>query len=208
MKDKRGRIQLHRCSGKEAGIIKYTLPMVFCLLVLLLLTAACTNTEDSPVPTSKTAQVPDQESWNSKIILSEGGIIRCIIHAGHLQQFEDQEIAMIDESMKADFFDEKGVHTSQLTAQKGEVHQKTKDLEATGNVVIISDDGVRFHTEQIFWNQARQKILAPGAVTLSTDQGTETGVGLEADTGFSHWTMREITGHSEERFEKLPQSKR
>ena len=208
MKNKRDRIRPLRCREGGKGITHCSLLITHCLLVFLLLTAACTTTEDHEVPTSKTEELPDQESWNSKIILSEEGIVRCIIHAGHLQQFEAGEIAKIDEGMKVDFFDEEGAHTSQLTAREGEVHQKTKDLEATGDVVIISEDGVRLRTDHIRWDNARQKILAPGEVTLSTDQGTETGVGLEADAGFSHWTMREVTGHSEERFEKFPQNKK
>jgi len=178
------------------------------LLGLLLLTAACTTTEDNAAPTSKTEELPDQESWNSKIILSEGGIVRCIIEAGHLQQFEAKEMAKIDQGMKVDFFDEQGAHTSRLTAREGVVDQKTKNLRASGDVVIVSDDGVRLMTEHIQWDNARQKILAPGQVTLTTNEGTETGVGLEADAKFAHWTMREVTGHSEERFEKLPQSKK
>jgi len=177
-------------------------------MAFLLLTAACTTTEDNTAPTSKAEKTPDQESWNSKIILSEEGIVRCIIYAGHLQQFEAEEIAEIDEGMEVDFFDEQGEHTSRLTAREGTVSQKTKDLHASGDVVIVSDDGVRLMTQHIRWDNARQKILAPGEVTLSTDQGTETGAGLEADANFSHWTMREVTGRSEERFEKLPQSKK
>ena len=208
MKNKRDRIRPLQCRGEGEGITHYSLLITHFPLALLLLTAACTTTEDNEAPTSKTEALPDQESWNSKIILSEEGIVRCIIYAGHLQQFEAEEIAKIDEGMKVDFFDEQGEHTSHLTAREGEVHQKTKNLHASGDVVIISDDGVRLMTQHIRWDNARQKILAPGEVTLSTDQGTETGVGLEADAKFAHWTMREVTGHSKERFEKLPQSEK
>ncbi len=207
MKNKRDRIRPLRCMEGAGGITHCSSLIAHCFLVFLLLTSACTKIEEHEAPVAKTEELPDQESWNSKIILSEEGIVRCIIHAGHLQQFEAGEIAKIDEGMKVDFFDEEGEHTSQLTGREGEVHQKTKDLDASGDVVIISDDGVRLRTEHIRWEHARQKILAPGEVTLSTDQGTETGVGLEADAGFSHWTMREVTGHSEERFGKLPKKK-
>lgn len=201
VENKRDRIRPLQYRGAGRGI-------THCFLVFLLFATACTRIEEHEAPVAKKEEAPDQESWNSKIILSEEGIVRCIIHAGHLQQFEAGEIAKIDEGMKVDFFDEQGAHTSQLTAREGEVHQKTKDLEAGGDVVIISDDGVRLKTDHIRWEHARQKILAPGEVTLATDQGTETGVGLEADAKFSHWTMREVTGRSEERFEKLPQSKK
>ena len=207
MKKKRDCIRPFRYREGREGITHYSSLIAHCFLVFLLLTTACTKIEEHEASVAKTEELPDQESWNSKIILSEEGIVRCIIHAGHLQQFEAGEIAKIDEGMKVDFFDEKGEHTSQLTAREGEVHQKTKDLEASGDVVILSDDGVRLMTDHIRWDHARQKILAPGEVTLSTDQGTETGVGLEADAKFSHWTMREVTGHSEERFEKLPRRK-
>ena len=200
-----------QCREGWKGITHYSLLITHCfcgLVGLLLLTVACTKMEENGAPTSKTEEVPDQESWNSKIILSEDGIVRCIIDAGHLQQFETMEMAKIDQGMTVDFFDEQGEHTSRLTAREGKVSQKTKDLHASGDVVIVSDDGVRLVTQHIRWDNARQKILAPGEVTLSTDQGTETGVGLEADAKFAHWTMREVTGHSEERFEKLPQSKK
>jgi len=51
--------------------------------------------------------------------------------------------AILKGNVKADFFNEQGVHISQLTSDSAHINQKTNNLHAYGDVKVISDDSVK-----------------------------------------------------------------
>ncbi len=175
---------------------------LFLVTAVLLALAGCGEVEEGSAPSGSHKSLPEQESWDSEIILSESGRTTAIVKAKHLKRF--QQTVEIDEGLKVDFFDKDGSHSSVLTAEKGIIDQRTNNLKAIGNVVLISDEGVQLRTEQLRWDNRRGKVLAEGEVTVSTEQMTETGTGFEAYPDLKRWSMRHVTGRSKQRA-KIPE---
>lgn len=173
--------------------------MIILLSALLFAFTGCEDLEESSPPSPSRNRVPEQESWDSKIILSESGVVTAIIKARHVKKFK--EITEIDEGLTVDFFNKDGFHSSVLTAKKGIVDERTKDLKAIGKVVLTSDEGVKLQTEELKWDNRRRKVLADGQVKISTDQDVETGTGFEADPDLKHWTMKNVIGRSKRKIE-------
>jgi len=148
-----------------------------------------------------TSEVPDQESWNSRIILSDKGETSAIIRAGHIRQFEKRQIAEIDSGLVVDFYAKDGTHASVLTAERGVYHRSTQDMEALGNVTVISDAGDTLKAEELRWNNTQRKILADGPVRMSNPQGVQTGVGLRSSANLEDWTLSKVTGQYEGKLE-------
>jgi len=171
-------------------------PLLFVVTVLLAL-ANCGKVEEGPAPSDSHKNFPEQESWDSEIILSESGRTTAIVKAKHLKKF--QQTLEIDGGLRVDFFNQDGSHSSVLTAEKGIIDRRTDDLKAMGNVVLVSDEGSQLRTEQLRWDNRRGKVLAEGEVTISTEQITETGTGFEAYPDLKRWSMRQVTGRSKER---------
>jgi len=67
-----------------------------------------------------------------------------------------------------DFLDEHGVHSSVLTSRTGKVDENTNNLEAIGNVVVVSDSGVVVETEKLFWDNRRQLIHSDEFVKITS----------------------------------------
>ncbi len=173
----------------------------FIIIVVLLALAGCEKVEEGSTPPGSHENLPQQESWDSEITLSESGRTTAIVNAKHLKQFE--QTVEIGEGLKVDFFDKDGSHTSVLTAEKGVIDEKTNDLMAIGNVLLISDEGPQLRTEQLNWDNRRGKVLAEGEVTVSTEQITETGTGFEAYPDLRRWSMKQITGRTKPRAKTL-----
>ena len=169
----------------------YILVLLFGLLHLAGCKHLDENTGSGP---GTTEELPDQESWNSRIILSDRGTIVAIMMAGHVKQFEKKRTAEIDSGLTVDFFDKDGRHSSVLTADRGTYTQKNRDMTASGNVVVISDAGDTLRTEELKWNNDQRKILAEGRVRISNAQGVQTGIGLESSADLKDWTLKEVTG--------------
>src|SRR6266850_1748572 len=101
---------------------------------------ACEDRVKPPISTTGMGQgVPTQESWNATITFTDSGRVTAILHAGHIASFAERKYTRLDSSIKVDFFDERGRHTSVLTARQGQVNDVTHDFEAHEHVVVVSD---------------------------------------------------------------------
>ncbi len=170
--------------------------LLLLVVLILFILAGCEKVEQGSAPSGSHKNLPEQESWDSEIILSQSGRTTAIVQAKHLTKY--QQTVEIDEGLKVDFFDKDGSHSSVLTAAKGTIDQRTNNLRATGNVVLISDEGSQLRTEQLRWDNRRGKVLAEGEVTISTEQMSETGTGFEAYPDLKRWSMKQVTGRSKQ----------
>ena len=51
--------------------------------------------------------LPDAESWNATITLTNKGAKRAVIRAGHLEKYNERQYILLNEEVDADFFNEK-----------------------------------------------------------------------------------------------------
>ena len=177
--------------------------LLVCMMTLCM-AWACSRTDKEPAVSSEEGEVPDQETWNTRIVVSDRGVLRYVIHAGHVQQFEDKQLIRLGEGIRVEFFDTAGKTTSVLTAQEGMVEQQTKNIEAWGDVVIVSGDSLRMEAPKIRWEYSSEKLFAEGEVMVASPNGTERGEGLVFDGRSKTWTMAKVTGRSKEAV-KIPE---
>jgi LPS export ABC transporter protein LptC len=155
----------------------------------------CQGEGQPPMSERSEQNGPDQELWGSTIILSVRGQTRAKVWAQHILKFEEKHIVQMDGKVKVDFYNEQGTHVSVLTAQGGDVDESSQDLQARGNVVVISDEGACLETERLRWHNATQKIVSDTLVTITRDDETVMGIGFESDADLEHWEMKEnVTG--------------
>ncbi len=164
---------------------------IFILISVVIFT--CSSVEEKPDETSEN-QYPDQESWNTEIILTKNGQKRATVLAGHLTKSNDEAIVVLDEQVNVDFFNEEQVHLSHLKSIKAQVNENTNDLFATGNVVVVSDSGVTLFTEELHWDHKRERILSEVFITFVDDMDTLTGVGFESDSDLKNWIIEKPSG--------------
>lgn len=167
------------------------------LLLSLLLTSSCSKREDqNGMIISDTEMLPEQESWNSTITLTSNGKIIALVHSGHMSQFSNKKLILLDDKIEIDFFDSEENHTSHLTAESGEINERLKNLKAIGNVIVVSDSGETLFTEELLWNNKLQKIISEVDVMITVEGDTLYGVGFESDAGLDNWTIKEPKGRT------------
>ena len=114
--------------------------IVFFFACALLLSIGCEEKiKPSVLGGVSGAALPSQESWNTTVTFTDSGIVKAILKAGHIAAFETSKQTQLDSGVHVDFFDEHGVHSSVLTSRTGKVDENTNNLEAIGNVVVVSD---------------------------------------------------------------------
>ena len=140
------------------------------------------------------AALPTQESWNSTVTFTDSGVVKAVLKAGHISQYEGSKETSLDKGVHVDFFDEHGVHSSVLTSETGKVDETTNNLEAIGNVVVVSDSGVVVETEKLFWDNQRQLIHSEEFVTITSPKENLQGHGFESDQNLKNYKIFRVTG--------------
>ena len=193
MRVHRSQISEHHCRNhRKSHLVQYS-AMIFLLSVLLF--AGC---EEKVKPTVTNAAItqdfPTQESWNTTITMTDSGKLASILRAGHISSYADKQYTVFDSNVVVDFYDDQEHHTSVLTSRTGKVDDMTHDLEAHGNVVVVSDSGTTLRTEDLYWNNRTKKVYTPAFVDIVSPTEHIQGHGFESDRGLHNYSIFKVTG--------------
>lgn len=174
------------------------LPILFLVLIFLSNFYSCSDEKVKPTLIYiDQKNLPDQESWNSQVVFSDSGMIRAILHVGHVRVFKSRNETLLDSGLVIHFYDKNQMHTSVLTSDKGRVDDLTKDLFAIGNVVAKSDSGVVLKTKELMWKQHTKTITTEKFVTITSPTETIQGYGFESDQSLKNYVIFRVSGRIE-----------
>lgn len=183
---------------------------VLCLLISVLVFSCQTN---SPPEVEKAeVRLPDSELEEATIIFTIQGVRRMLLKADYIARYEKED-STTARVVHADFYDEEGKHSSVLTSDFGVIKENSKELWVSGEVVVISDEGVKLETETLRWDPNIDRILTDDFVKVTREEDILTGYGLEADQELKNIKIkREVKGvlreaPSREELEKMEEEK-
>ena len=139
---------------------------------------------------------PAQESWESTIVVSKGGRRVAKIWAGYIAVYTNKNETFLKDSLHVDFYDHTGKHKSVLTSREGVVDNNTENLKAIGHVIVVSDSGIVLETEELIWDNQKQKIISELPVKFTTETDTVTGSSFISEPDLSNYEIRGARGYS------------
>lgn len=149
----------------------------------------------SPPPQTPAEEVyPEQELFGARISFYTEDRLATLIDAGRVLQFEKQNLIILDSGIVADFFDEQGNQRTRIWADSGTASETSRNLNAFGHVVAVSDSGERLETDVLRYDHAQGLIFADGPVKISTPTDTIYGTGFRADKNLRNWTVLDPSG--------------
>ena len=158
------------------------------ILFLFLFVLGCEVDEVKKIGKSRQG-MPDAESWDAIITLTNEGVKRAVIRAGHLEKYN------VGDNVDADFFNENEVYTTNLKSKVAEIEEERDYLIAIGNVVVLSDSGVTLFTDTLSWDNVKEKVFTENKVVFITEQNdTLHGIGFESDVELNNWKILKPTG--------------
>mgnify|MGYP001822920694 CR=1 FL=1 len=169
-------------------------PPVWTSVLAVLLMAGCFGDQGAE-PESPSArprqrdQVPEQQIFDYRFIETRQGIRQWILESDEMLKFAGQD-GMLLVDLKMDFFQD-GEYHSTLTADSGRANQVTRDVHAWGTVVVVTEDGRKLETEELFFDNETQLITNEvfNRFTRGNDGGT--GIGLEATPDLEYIEIKE-----------------
>jgi LPS export ABC transporter protein LptC len=88
--------------------------------------------------------------------------------------------------VKLTFYTRTGVRNSVLTSREGTYNTRQSQMEARGQVVVVSEDGRRLTTEQLRYDQGRNEISSDSAFVLTEPGRRLEGVGFTSDPNMNN----------------------
>ena len=160
----------------------------------LLLAGACLaatgcNALPRANPMSSRSDLPDQEVTDFVLTETDAGRPEWTLYSKWAATYTAKNL-VVARDIRVDFFDEKGVRSSELTAREGEIQQLTRDMTARGNVVLKTNEGTRMTTEELFFRNSQQLITSDKLVRVERDGDALEGVGFSSDPGLQHFEFR------------------
>jgi LPS export ABC transporter protein LptC len=121
---------------------------------------------------------------------SSNGQLRAKMRAPIFEHKTELEPPYIDISggFVVDFFNE-GQPTSVLTAKKARLFEKTSNVLVRDSVKVVGENGETLRTQELIWNQDKQKFFTDKAVTIQTKDNIIHGDGMEANQDFTDYTI-------------------
>ena len=77
-------------------------------ILILIINVNCSNIEHETNIDSREG-LPDQESWNVEITLTDEGVMRALVKAGHLEKYNEKNYIFLNQNVDVDFFDEQEI---------------------------------------------------------------------------------------------------
>ncbi|MGK9475201.1 LPS export ABC transporter periplasmic protein LptC [Melioribacter sp. OK-6-Me] len=165
----------------------------FFLILSVLIITTCSDENLKPVisDTPAESEIPAHESWNSRIVFSNDGILKAILYADHLRKYDEKKITLL-EGVKIDFYD-KNKKTTTLTSLRGKVDDRTMDMFAYDSVMAVNDSGTVLTTSELMWRNSDKKILTDKFVSIRSKDEIIEGYGFLSDQQMSNYTIFRIT---------------
>ena len=172
--------------------------MIVCTVLSLLWIGCGEKIKPTVLPEIDSKVLPLQESWNSTITISDSGIVKAIIHAGYIRVYEEPRRTHLSDGVKVDFYNEEGVKTSILNSLEASVNDITNNLEAWGEVVVISEsDNTVLRTERLFWDNRLELIHTPEFVRIVSPNEKIQGTGFEAKQNLQDYKIFKVSGETQ-----------
>ncbi|MCX6134093.1 MAG: LPS export ABC transporter periplasmic protein LptC [Ignavibacteriales bacterium] len=163
-------------------------------VLLMMTTPGCEDKiKPSVLPGLDSKTIPQQESWNSTIVVSDSGHIQARILAGYIQKYDGPQETQMSDGITVFFYNDVGKQTSVMTARTGKVNEQTYSIEAEGDVLVVSDDSTKLRTERLFWDNKHKLVHTNDYVSVTSPRENVQGRGFESDQRLRNYRIFKVT---------------
>ena len=170
---------------------------VFVAVVMLVFSSACTgNKKPTGDAVTNRDSLPALETRDVTTLISDSGVIRYRITTPLWLVFDKLNPSRwtFEEGVYLENFDENNDVMADIKADTAYYYDKKKLWELRGHVEIKNQQGEKFNTELLFWNQDTQKVYSDKFIRIEQIDRTITGHGFESNQQFTVYTIRKPEG--------------
>jgi len=134
-------------------------------------------------------RLPDQQILDFVLTETKAGKKEWVLQAERAKVFDPSNQIHLD-TLVVDFYDERGQHTSRLTSLGGVINRTTHNMEAFGEVLIVTDEGLELESDEVRWVNKLSQIVSDAPVTFTRRGNVLRGVGFVSDASLENIEIR------------------
>lgn len=145
--------------------------------------AACNHNELRNTTVVTAADTADQVLEHLQHYITKAGVRQSLVEADTAYYYEATRRFEL-KGVKVTFYSATGAPSSVLTSREGTYFMQTQNMEARGNVVVVSTDGRTLRSEKLKYDQATNKLSTDIAFTFDGPSARGSGNGFVSDPDF------------------------
>jgi LPS export ABC transporter protein LptC len=137
-------------------------------------------------------------STNPTIQFMDSSYLRANIHAAWAKMYDKRGETLLGGGVNVEFYAKPNrALASILTADSARIDDKSKDMTASGNVVVIAQGSMTtVKTSVMQWDSSRQVLHSSAFVDIRSPYELLQGYGFESDANLHHYTIYKVTGQT------------
>lgn len=156
---------------------------------------ACTNDPKLVQEFASDKEQAIEQIKGAELLHTENGEIKVKIIAGKIERFANKQPHLIfSEGLKVLFYNDSVKLQSTLLANSASVDEEKNIMLAQDNVELISNDDKKIETEELIWDEKKNKIYTDKKVKITTGKEVVYGEGFVSTPDFTKYSIKKIHG--------------
>jgi LPS export ABC transporter protein LptC len=134
-------------------------------------------------------------AYNIRMTYTDSAVVKAILTAPINLDFTHLSFKYSEfpEGLKIIFFNNKNEENT-LVANYGILYNQTKIVDLQGNVVLLSHDGSRLETDQMYWDSEKEWLFTEQPFTFENVNYDMAAIRLDTNKEFSKFKTGKLTG--------------
>ena len=169
---------------------------IFLAPVLILFLFSCGKENADIEHTFDEDQVRYEEALDVSMVYSDSAVLRVEVSGPRMLRYLDRDNPRQEfpDGIKVVFYSTNGGASSTMTADVATRYDKTNEIHIRNNVVWESYSGERLETEELIWQERKEKVYSNRFVKIQKPDEVIYGYGFEANQEFTEWTINAVEG--------------
>jgi len=168
-----------------------------CLLLGLVFFASCENDlRDVERIAARNVEIPVDKSYDVEIIYSDSAVVKGKLITPQLFHYKTTKpYYEMTKGITLIMFDKQQQETSRVTADYAIRRETEKMVESKRNAVVVNKEGKTFKSDELIWEENKQRFYSNKLVSIVTPSQTIYGTGFWANEDFTYYEIRQSTGN-------------
>ena len=164
-------------------------------LFFLVVLVSCTNDPKLVQEFVSDKQQPIEQIKGAELLHTENGKVKVRVVASRIERFQDIEPSLIfSDHLEVYFYNDSSQLQSTLVADYASIDEGKKIMLAQNNVILISSDDKKLETDELIWDENKNKIYTDKKVKISTSKEVIYGEGFTSTPDFKKYSITKING--------------
>ena len=163
-------------------------------LFFLVVLFSCTN-DPKLVQEFVSDKQPIEEIKGAELLHTENGKVKVRMVASRIERFQYIEPSLIfSDHLEVYFYSDSSQLQSTLMADYASIDEGKKIMLAQNNVILISSDDKKLETDELIWDENKNKIYTDKKVKITTGKEVIYGEGFTSTPDFKKYSITKING--------------